>query len=179
MQYRFVKDLAIALVFLIVMILAGQLYFIYRNVEEVQDDSRYITEAVSDTLMDRIRTIESSIQDRKMFAFNVNRDPLRQGNVIKDRVDLEREYAELVRNTFRLSSVARDEFGVSYANIEFRGTNHIARVGQVVEGRMITAIGNDSVTYFYNGQTITTRIAPRPPRPTEPDSRDFISQFNY
>ncbi len=179
MQYRFVKDLAITLIVIIAMILAGQLYYIYRSVDRVQEKSRYTQEAVSDTLMNRIRTIESSIQDRKMFVFNVNRDPLRQGNIIKDKLDLEKEYEEMVRNTFRLSSVATDEYGVSYAVIEFRGTNHSARVGQVIEGRLITAISHDSVTYFYNGQTTTTRIAPRPPRPQDTSSRDFTSQYNF
>ncbi|MBM4403172.1 MAG: hypothetical protein FJ042_02110 [Candidatus Cloacimonetes bacterium] len=178
MQFRFVKDLAIALIFIIVMILAGQLYFMYRGVEGVKDDSRHITEAVSDTLMNRIRTIESSIQDRKMFAFNVNRDPLRQGNIIKDKLDLEKEYEDMVRNTFRLSSVAKDEYGESYANIEYQGKNYIARVQSVIEGRRILAINVDSISYFFNGRVDKARIEARPPRPTNTDAQDK-SQFNF
>ncbi len=167
MQLRFVKDLAIALIVILLFAMALRLFAIERSWSKIPVKSVHTKESVSDTLLNKIKTIENSIQDRKMFVFGSNRDPLRQGNIIKDKADRESEFLEQLRNTFRLATVARDEHGNRIAYIEYRDKIHEARVGQVVEGRKILDIGSSTIRYSYNGITSTTELAPRPERPAE------------
>jgi len=117
MQYRFVKDLAIALIVILLGVLVVRLVVINRKVSVIPETSIHIQESVTDTLMTKIRTIESSIQDRKMFVFSSRKDPLRQGNIIKDNVDRLKEFEDMVRNTFRLATTAIDEFGNKIAYV--------------------------------------------------------------
>ena len=179
MQYRFVKDFAIALIFITILILGVQLGMAQKKVIEIPETSIYTKETVSDTLMSQIKTIENSIQDRKMFAFTVTRDPLRQGNIIKDRVDLEKEHAERVRNTFRLSTTAIDENGNRIAYIEYLGRIHAAMIGDVIEGRRITSIEDRTIRYTLGNQTYTLQISARPAMPRAEDNPNDISRFNY
>lgn len=162
MQYRFVKDLAIALIVILLGAFAIRLVTVERKVSNVPDKSVYSKESVSDTLMTKIRTIEGSIQDRKMFVFNTTKDPLRQGNIIKDNVDRAKEFEEMVRNTFRLSTTAIDELGNRIAYIEYQDALHEARVGQTVAGRRILEINDKSIRYSMGGETFTTQLKPRP-----------------
>ena len=165
MQLRYVKDFAITLIVIIFLVLGVRLYTNYLKAKDIPQQSIHSKESVSDTLLSKIKGIEKSIQDRKNFVFNINRDPLRQGNIIKDKLDLEREFLESLRNTFRLSSTSITETGNKIATIEYRDVNYYATVGDVVEGRRITEIGNDWIRYYYNGSTYTTQVAPRPPMP--------------
>ncbi len=167
MQLRFVKDLAIALIVILLFALAMRLFAIERGWVKIPVNSIYTKESVSDTLLNKIKTIENSIQDRKMFVFGSNRDPLRQGNIIKDKADREMEFREMLLNTFRLATTARDDYGNKIAFIEYRGTLHEARIGQVIEGRKILNIDDNSIRYSYNGITSTTELAPRPSKPVD------------
>jgi len=133
----------------------------------IPEKSVHTKESVSDTLLNKIKTIENSIQDRKMFVFISDRDPLRQGNIIKDKVDRDKEFEEMVKNTFRLILTASDEHGNRIAFIEFRGMLHEARVGQTVEGRKILDIQDKSIKYSLNGIVYTTELAPRPAKPAD------------
>ncbi|PKN72753.1 MAG: hypothetical protein CVU50_06345 [Candidatus Cloacimonetes bacterium HGW-Cloacimonetes-3] len=171
MQLRFVKDLAIALIVILLFALAMRLFAIERGWAKIPVNSIHTKESVSDTLLNKIKTIENSIQDRKMFVFGSNRDPLRQGNIIKDKADRDIEFQEMLLNTFRLATTARDDYGNKIAFIEYRGMLHEARIGQVVEGRKILNIDDRSIRYSYNGITSTTELAPRPSKPVdEPQS---------
>lgn len=165
MQLRYVKDFAITLIVIIFLVLGVRLYTNYFKIKAVPQQSIYTKESVSDTLLSKIKGIEKSIQDRKNFVFTINRDPLRQGNIIKDRLDLEREFLEGLRNTFRLSSTSIMENGRKIATIEFRDQNYYAEIGDVIEGRRITDIGSDWIRYYFNGSSYTTQVAPRPPMP--------------
>lgn len=167
MQLRFVKDLAIALIVILLFALAMRLFAIERGWVKIPVNSIHTKESVSDTLLNKIKTIENSIQDRKMFVFGSNRDPLRQGNIIKDKADREMEFREMLLNTFRLATTARDDYGNKIAFIEYRGTLHEARIGQVIEGRKILNIDDNSIRYSYNGITSTTELAPRPSKPVD------------
>jgi hypothetical protein len=171
MQLRFIKDLAIALIVILLFAVAVRLFAMQRSWDKIPEKSIHTKESVSDTLLNKIKTIENSIQDRKMFVFSSNRDPLRQGNIIKDKVDREKEFEEMVLNTFRLATTARDENGNKIAYIEYRGALHEARVGQTVEGRRILDIGDKTLRYSYNGVISTTELAPRPAKPVE-ETRD-------
>lgn len=181
MQYRFLKDFAIALVFILLLILSVKLFTVQRSVAQIPESSIHTKESVSDTLMTKIKSIETSIQDRKMFAFTVTRDPLRQGNIIKDKVDIAKEHEERVKNTFRLSTTAIDENGNKIAYIEYLGRIHAARVGDSIEGRRITEISDRSIRYSLGGQNYSLEISSRPSMPN-PDAKidpNDISRFNY
>lgn len=167
MQFRFVKDLAIALIVILLGFLAVRLVMVENRVSGISDDSQYTRESVSDTLMSQIRTIENSIQDRKMFVFNARKDPLRQGNIIKDKVDRQKEFEEMVRNTFRLSTTAIDEFGNRIAYIEYQDALHEARVGETVAGRRIIEINEKNIRYSMGGKTYTANLMPRPVMPKD------------
>jgi len=169
MQLRFVKDLAIALIVILLGIMVVRLVVIDRTISAIPDSSVHIQESVTDTLMSRIRTIENSIQDRKDFVFNARRDPLRQGNIIKDNVDRLKEFEEMVRNTFRLATTAIDEYGNKIAYIEYQDALHEARVGEAVAGRRILEINDRNIRYSYGGSTYTANLMPRPVMEEEPN----------
>jgi hypothetical protein len=162
MQFRFVKDLAIILIVILLGAMAIVTINEHRKVDKIPDKSIYTQESVSDSLMKKIQTIENSIQDRKMFVFSSNKDPLRQGNIIKDKVDRVQEFEEMVRNMFRLATTAIDEHGNKIAYIEYQDVLHEARIGQVVAGRRIIDIGESSIRYSMDGSTYTAQLMPRP-----------------
>ncbi|MDD2597068.1 MAG: hypothetical protein PHT47_07505 [Candidatus Cloacimonetes bacterium] len=162
MQLRFVKDLAIALIVILLGFLAIRLVMVENRISNIPDNSVYTKESVSDTLMSQIKTIENSIQDRKMFVFNSRKDPLRQGNIIKDKVDRQKEFEDMVRNTFRLSTTAIDEFGNRIAYVEYQDGLHAARVGDTIAGRRILEINEKSIRYSMGGSTYTANLMPRP-----------------
>jgi len=179
MQLRFVKDLAIALIVILLFAMALRLLAIDRQWSKVPVKSIHTSESVSDTLLSKIKRIENSIQDRKMFVFSSNRDPLRQGNIIKDKADRENEFKEMLLNTFRLATTARDEYGNKIAYIEYQDRIHGGRVGDVIEGRRITSIGESTITYYYGGQSYTTRVQPRPERPQQEEEIGLSNLDNY
>ncbi|MCB5277967.1 MAG: hypothetical protein PHY41_02390 [Candidatus Cloacimonetes bacterium] len=162
MQTRFVKDLAIALIVILLGFLAVRLILTNQKVATIPEHSVYSRESVSDTLMSRIRTIESSIQDRKMFAFSSSKDPLRQGNIIKDKADRIKEQEEMIRNMFRLALTAEDNLGNKIAYIDYQDVNHEARVGDIVAGRRIIEISDTHIRYSMGGNTYTANLMPRP-----------------
>ncbi|MEN6444624.1 MAG: hypothetical protein ABFC98_01105 [Candidatus Cloacimonas sp.] len=167
MQLRFIKDLAIALIVISLFAMGIHLLSLYSTLNKIPEKSIHTKESVSDTLLVKIKSIENSIQDRKMFVFNSNKDPLRQGNIIKDKVDREKEYENMLKNTFRLATTARDENGNKIAYIEYQGKLYEAHVGDYVEGRHILDIQDRNIRYSYNGTINTTELAPRPPKPVE------------
>lgn len=164
MEHRFVKDFAIALIFIVALVLAIRIYMFNVQIKKISDKSVYAEESVSQELLDRIKKIENSIEDRNMFAFTVTRDPLREGNIIKDKADRLKEYEDMVKNTFRLASVTND-----YAIFEYQGTSHVAKVGDVIEGRRILSINvaNDQVTYSVGGNVVIATRSAIPPMPKE------------
>ena len=172
MQLRFIKDFAIALIVIILFAMALRLLALNNSWKKVPEKSIHTAESVSDTLLNKIKTIENSIQDRKNFVFNSTRDPLRQGNIIKDKVDKEREFEDMVRNTFRLATTAKDQYGNKIAYIEYLNQLFEARVGDVVQGRRILDIGDSTLRYSYNGIVTTTELAPRPAKPVEDTKTD-------
>ncbi len=179
MQARFVKDFAIALIVIALIAMGIKLYSMYNTMSKVPARSIHTEESVSDTLLNRIKMIETSIQDRKSFVFGTNRDPLRQGNIIKDQVDRMKEFEDMVRNTFRLSTTAIDEFGNKIAYVEYQDQIHGGRVGDVIEGRRIVNIGDNTMTYYYGGSTYTTTVQPRPQRPQEDLNNTSSNLDNY
>jgi hypothetical protein len=125
MQFRYLKDLAIALLFISLLAFAIRLVTYNSKSTKVPDQSKYTNESVSDTLRNRIMSIEKSILERKNTVFTVAHDPLRQGNIIKDRFDLAKEFESALRNTFRPTepiSTRRPGNGWSLWSIRTRST---------------------------------------------------------
>ncbi len=165
MQARFVKDFAIALIVILLVAYAVRLYTVNHKTRVVPEQSKHTEKAVSDTLLGIIKSIETSIQDRKNFVFSNIRDPLRQGNIIKDRFDLEKEYAEMIRNTFRPTGTYIDqETGKRMVNIDYLGRIYTGGVNDVIEGRRITWIDEQNIGIYYGGpHTLAVqRIPPKP-----------------
>ncbi|OQC10551.1 MAG: hypothetical protein BWX75_00348 [Candidatus Cloacimonetes bacterium ADurb.Bin088] len=165
MQARFLKDFAIALIVILLLAYAIRLYALNLQQAGIPDESKYTQKSVSDTLLNKIKTIESSIQDRKFFQFTTTRDPLRQGNVIKDKFDMEKEFMQMVFNTFRPTGTYLDkETGKRMVNIELMGKIYTAGVGDVVEGRKITWINEENIGIYYGGaQTLAVQKIPPMP----------------
>ncbi len=165
MQLRFIKDLAVGMIVVLLVAYAIRLVSINAKNKKIQEKSIYTNESVSDTLKSKILAIESSIQDRQNFRFTVAKDPLRQGNIIKDRFDLTKEWMETLRNTFRPTGTYIDEnSGRRLVTFEFQDRIFSGGVGDVVEGRRITWISEKNVGIYYGGAQ-TLEIQPRPVMP--------------
>jgi hypothetical protein len=165
MQVRFVKDFAIAMIVILLLAYGIRLYSVYIQSNQVPEQSKHTEKAVSDTLLNKIKTIETSIEDRKSFVFSNVRDPLRQGNIIKDRFDLAKEFEQMVLNTFRPTGTYIDqETGKRMVNVEFQGKIYSGGVNDVIEGRRITWINEDNIGIYYGGPQ-TLAVQKRPPTP--------------
>lgn len=166
MQLRYIKDFAIALIVILLLAYAIRLYSMNTKRNTISDKSKYTFEAVSDTLRAKVRAIESSINDRQNYVFAINHDPLRQGNIIKDRFDFAKEFDDMVRNTFRLTGTYDlDKGQAAYATFEYQDRMFIGRVGENIEGRLIRWISDGRVGIYYGGdQTLVAQ-----PRPAKPD----------
>lgn len=165
MQLKFVKDFALALIVILLLAWAIRLYVINIQQAQIPAESKYTQKSVSDTLLNKIKTIESSIQDRKFFQFTTTRDPLRQGNIIKDKFDLTKEFEDMIRNTFRPTGTYIDEeTGKRMVNVEYQGRILTGGVGDVLEGRRITWINEKNIGIYYGGpQTLTVQKIPDMP----------------
>ena len=179
METRFIKDLAIALIFIILFIFAIKVYSIYQKVESVPAESKYTDLSVNEELLTKIKTIESSIEDRKTFTFNVPNDPLRQDPVIKDKLDRLQEWENMVRNMVRLAATFVDEDNETVAIIAYHGSSGIYRVGDVVAGRKIVGIDNGIVYYTINGVRSSMTIQPIPPKPVDLETGSDNTEYNY
>ena len=178
MQLRYVKDFAIALIVLLLLAYAIRLYTINQVAKKIPDKSKYTNESVSDSLRTKIRLIESSIEDRQNYVFAITHDPLKQGNIIKDKFDLSKEFEEMVRNTFRPTGTYIDkDTGRRLVTIEFQDRIYTGRVGDVIEGRRINAINEQSITIYYGGDQVLA-IQPRPVMPTVVEEQQAQNQ-NY
>ncbi|MFO7659755.1 MAG: hypothetical protein R6V77_02480 [Candidatus Cloacimonadaceae bacterium] len=179
MEARFVKDLAIALVFIILFVFAVKDYTIFNKVNAVPGQSIYSDISVNEELMDKIKVIEESIKDRKMFTFNVPTDPLRQDPVIKDKMDRLQEWENMVRNMVRLAATFVNEDNEKYAIVYYQGSSDIYRIGDTVAGRRIVDIGDRQLTYVSGGVRSTMTVQPIPPKPADLESGSDYTDFNY
>jgi hypothetical protein len=181
MQARFIKDFAIALIVILLLAYAIRLFSINYKRNAIPDKSKYTNESVSDTLKTKIYSIESSIMDRKNFVFSITHDPLKQGNIIKDRFDRNKEFEDMVRNTFRPTGTYLDvETGRKLVTIEYQDKFFTGGVGDIIEGRKITRINENSIGIYYGGDQ-TLAIQPRPVMPdfNKEEDRTQVLDQNY
>ncbi len=166
MQFRYIKDLAMALLFIALIAFAVRLVTYNAKASKVSPQSKHSSESVSDTLRSKIMSIERSIVERKTTVFTVNHDPLRQGNIIKDRFDLAQEWENAQRFAFRPTGTYIDESsGKRLVTVEYNDRIYTAGVGEVIEGRRIVWINEQNVGVSSGGSTQTLTIQPRPQMP--------------
>ncbi len=181
MQFRYVKDLAMALLFIALIAYAIRLVSFNSQASKVPEKSKYTDESVSDTLRARIMSIEESILERKNTVFTVAHDPLRQGNIIKDRFDLAKEFENALRNTFRPTGTYIDEYtGKRLVTVEYQDKIYTGGVGDVIEGRRITWINEQNVGIYYGGpQTLSIQPRPQMPDFSQEELRQQNTDQNY
>jgi hypothetical protein len=175
-EFRYLKDFALALLVIILFAFAVKDYTIYSKVNEVPDKSKYSDLSVNDELMTKIKSIESSIQDRKGFAFSVPTDPLRQDPVIKDKMDRLQEWENMVANMVRLAATFIDEDGERCAIIAYQGKSGLYHIGDTIAGKRIAEIKSGQLVYS-TGAVLT--VQPIPTRPADVEQGSNITDFNY
>jgi hypothetical protein len=179
MEARFIKDFAISMIAIILFAFAVKDYTIYKNVNSVTPQSKYSDLSVNEELMSKIKTIEASIQDRKMFTFNVPTDPLRQDPVIKDKLDRLQEWESMVANMVRVAATFVNEDNEKCAIISYQGRSTLYRIGDTVAGRHIEDIKNGQVIYSVGGVRSFMTVQPIPPKPVDLEQNTDLSEFNY
>jgi type II secretory pathway component PulC len=179
METRFIKDLALSLIAILLFSFAVKDYLIYSKVNSVPAQSIYSDISVNEQLMTKIKTIESSIQDRKMFTFNVPTDPLRQDPVIKDKLDRLQAWEDMVANLVRVAATFVDEDNQRVAIIAYQGKSSLYRIGDTVAGRRIEDIKNGQVIYTSGGIRSVMTVQPIPPKPADLEPTANQSDFNY
>jgi hypothetical protein len=179
METRFIKDLAIALIFLILLAFGVKDYVIYHKVNTVPQKSKYTDISVNEELITKIKKIESSIEDRKMFSFNVPNDPLRQDPVIKDKLDRLQEWENMIANMVRLAATFVNEDNETCAVISYQGKSGVYRVGDTVAGRYITDIKNGLCYYSQGGIHSYMTVQPIPEKPADIETGSTQTEYNY
>lgn len=179
MEARFLKDFAISLIAILLFSFAVKDYTIFKKVDSVPSQSKYTDISVNEELLTKINTIEASIQDRKMFTFNVPTDPLRQDPVIKDKLDRLQEWENMVANMVRVAATFVNEDNQKCAIIAYQGKSAIYRVGDTIAGRRIDDIMNGQVAYTAGGVRSVMNVQPIPPKPADLIINQDQSEFNY
>ena len=178
MEARFIKDLALSLIAILLFAFAVIDYLVYSKINTVPQQSIYSDISVNEELMTTIKTIEASIQDRKMFTFNVPTDPLRQDPVIKDKLDRLQAWEDMVANMVRVAATFVDEDNQRVAIIAYQGKSSLYRIGDTVAGRRIDDIKSGQVIYTSGGMRSVMTVQPIPPKPADLEPANN-SDFNY
>jgi hypothetical protein len=175
MQLRFIKDLAIILIVVFLLSYAVNIFIVKNKGDKIRANSRYSEESVSDSLRTKIQSIEASIVDRENYVFSITHDPLKQGNIIKDRFDRNKEYENMILGTFRLmGTYTSGNASDNYATIEYMNKTYYGKVGDNIEGRIIQWIGEDQIGIYYGGnQTLRKQPIPPPPAPEALEQKDL------
>jgi hypothetical protein len=179
MEARFIKDLAIALIFICMLAFAVKDYTIYHKVNSIPTKSKYSDISVNSELITKIQLIESSIRDRKSFTFTVPTDPLRQDPVIKDKLDRLQEWENMVNNMVRVAATFVDEDNKKVAVIAYQGSSGLYKVGDTIAGRRIDDIRDGTVYYTYNGVRSSMTVQPIPPKPVDLEPASNFTDYNY
>lgn len=179
MEARFIKDFALSLIAIILFAFIVKDYSIYHKVSATPSQSKYSDISVNEELLNKIETIEASIEDRKMFTFNVPTDPLRQDPIIKDKLDRLQEWEIMVANMVRLAATFVNEDNQKCAIIAHQGKSSIYKVGDVIAGRRIEDIQNSQVIYSSGGVRAIMTVQPIPPKPADLNIVQDQSEFNY
>lgn len=181
MQDRYLKDLAIGLAVIMILVFIANNYYNYQKADKVPQQSVYSKIALDEQLLTKIQTIENSISDRKMFHFNVNKDPLQQDLIVKTKQDLQKQWEDMVKSMMRLSATFTDSKGQKKASIDFQGKFHLVGIGDVIPGtnKKIVDIENTRVTFSESGYKGFLDVQKIPPKPVELDEKKAENQYNW
>ena len=180
MQEKYIKDLAIALGVIVLIVLGARDYYLYNKINVVPAQSIYSTIALDASLLNQIQQIEDSIRERKDFKFTVNRDPLKQDLVVQTKLDLMKEWEEMVKRMMRLTATFKDSQGNQKAMIAFGGKENVVGVGDVLNNKKITNITLDKVYFTEGGNQGHLTLQPIPPRPAQIDPKQSAERsYNW
>lgn len=167
MQEKNVKDLVIGLGVLAIIAFSFRCYMLFHQVNRVPEESRYSRLALDQNLLNQIQQIEESITERKNFKFTVEKDPLKQDLIVQTRLDLRKQWEDMVRSMMRLTATFKDSENRQKAMIAFGGKDHIVEVGDVINNKKITRITFDEVYFQEGGHTGVLKVEPIPPKPVQ------------
>ncbi len=178
MEGRYIKDFAIAIVFVMIIVFGVKDFLWYQKTEAFPLKPN--TElGIGDELKGEIEEIETSIQDRKSFRFTVVKDPLEQNLIVKTIVDIEKQWRREVEAQVRLAGTYITASGEQLATIEHQGVRKDYRVGDTFELGKITAISRGKITYNSNGYVGTLQLAPIPEKPSILKTDETQQELNW
>ncbi|MDP8232233.1 MAG: hypothetical protein P9L91_06130 [Candidatus Zophobacter franzmannii] len=179
MEFRYLKDFAVTLTFVILIAFAVKNVSSYKIVDEVPDDSKYKEQQLDEDLLKQIHSIEQSIQDRKLFIFTVKKDPLKQDLIVQDKKDRLKIWQDRVENMIRLAGTSIDEDGNSMAIFAYKGQTHYYSIGDEIAGRKIVEIQDGKVIYTKNGSQGVMVNEPIPPKPGDIQEKSATTEYNW
>ena len=176
MEEKYLKDLVIALIVILLIVLGVKCNSLYRGIKAVPVESKYKKLALSEGVFNQIQNIEHSIQDRKEFVFTVTKDPLEQNLIVKTIKDLEKQWRLEVERMVRLESTIVPEIGRKRAAISHRGKTKIYSIGDAFFYGKITDIRQGEIVYSYKGANNILTIQKLPDKPEAIKKDNEISE---
>ena len=176
MEEKYIKDLVIALIVILLIVLGVKCNSLYSDIKVIPDESKYKKFALSENLFKQIENIEQSIQDRKEFVFTVIKDPLEQNLIVKTIKDLEKQWRLEVERMVRLESTIVPEIGRKMATISHKGVTKLYSIGDNFFYGKITDIRQREIVYSYKGKDNVLNIQKLPDKPDAISNDDEISQ---
>ena len=176
MEEKYLKDLVIALIVIILIVLGVKCNSLYSDIKVVPVESKYKKLALSENLFNQIEDIEQSIQDRKEFVFTVTKDPLEQNLIVKTIKDLEKQWRLEVERMVRLESTIVPEAGKKLAAISHKGKTKIYSIGDNFFYGRITDILQGKIVYSYKGRNNILTLQKLPDKPEAIDNSNKVSQ---
>lgn len=179
MQDKYLKDLVIGLVVVMLIIFTVNDYRLFHIAGKVPNQSKYTTIALDEQLLVQIQGIEHSINDRKNFSFTVTKDPLLQDLIVKTKMDMQKQWENMIASMMRLSATFIDSKGVRRAIIDYQGKNNTVGVGDYIAGRKIIEIDASRVYFLENGYKGFIDVSKIPPKPEILDEVKSENQYNW
>lgn len=165
MEEKYLKDLVIALIVILLIVLGVKCNSLYSDIKVVPVESKYRKLALSEDLFNQIQNIENSIQDRKEFVFTVTKDPLEQNLIVKTIKDLEKQWRMEVERMVRLESTIVPEVGRKMAAISHKGKTKLYSIGDNFFYGKITDIRKGKIVYSYKGKDNILALQKLPDKP--------------
>lgn len=179
MEGRFWKEFVIALVFLSIVAYGIWAYMEWEDSKIVIKMRR--VKGVPEDLKQKIAQIDESIGERKDFVFEMQkgqRDPLEQNLIVKTKVDLERQWREMVESQMRLAGTMEID-GVKLALFEYKGRTQWVEEGGQYEGFTIQEVTDGSVQLALANRTRTLNATPVPEKPSVLKEDDSARELNW
>ncbi|MCF7858888.1 MAG: hypothetical protein K9N07_06120 [Candidatus Cloacimonetes bacterium] len=165
MEEKYLKDLVIAFIVILFIVLGVKCNSLYNSIKVVPVESKYQKLGLGEDLFNQIQDIEQSIQDRKDFVFTVTKDPLEQNLIVKTIQDLEKQWRIEVENLVRLESTIVPALGEKKAAISHKGKTVIYTIGDDFMFGKIKDIREGEIVYSIRGNDNILKIQKLPEKP--------------